>query len=195
MDSTHDYIGIFLLGATIFVFISFPLAIVLYFVSLIRRKRNLEIEKNNSIKPKSRVYTIIKNLSGSLLIILGLILSSWVFYNLFIELQSEAKNTNPASAIFLSVGLIVWGLHKITDGDFLNYKIWKNREFQKWALAGCCLLFIAFCVNMVIRFNTISIGFFEFIFISIVDLFALYILFRIISSLFIMVFKKEKFYL
>ncbi len=52
---------------------------------------------------------MIRKLAGVLLILLGLALGGWVFYNLFIEMQPAAEGRSPIPALIFMAGLLYLG--------------------------------------------------------------------------------------
>ena len=115
-------------------------------------------------------------MSSILLIFLGLLMGTWVFYNLFIHLEPVAKSTPPGPAIFLSLGCILLGLHKLTNGKIFKYSFWGNREVQKWISTFLGGLVLAYAVNMVIRYRHYTSISFEILLTIAFDLFCLFVL-------------------
>lgn len=92
-------------------------------------------------------------LAGILLVVFGLLMGSWIFYNLFIELTEVAEATAPGPAITLSLGCILLGFYKITNGKLFEMGFWRNREVQKWLSTFLGILFLAYVVNMILRYR------------------------------------------
>ena len=128
---------------------------------------------------------IIKKISGALLIVFGLLLGSWVYYNLFVHLTEEARPHPPGPAIFLSAACIVLGCYKLTNDKLFEYHFWRKREFQKWLSAGLGLLLLAYVVNMILRYRDYSIVNLTTLLHLGADLFSLYI----IGKLFLLFFR------
>ena len=52
---------------------------------------------------------MIRKTAGVLLILLGLSLAGWIFYNTFIEMQPAAEGRSPLPALVFVVGLLYLG--------------------------------------------------------------------------------------
>jgi hypothetical protein len=53
--------------------------------------------------------SIIKRVFGALILLFGLALLGWIAYNLFVEMQPEARGRSPLPALILSAGAIYVG--------------------------------------------------------------------------------------
>ena len=52
---------------------------------------------------------MIKKIAGVFVLLLGLVLLCWVGYNLFVEMQPEARGVNPLPAIIFSLVFLYVG--------------------------------------------------------------------------------------
>jgi hypothetical protein len=135
---------------------------------------------------------MIRKLAGFLLILSGSGLGAWILFNLLIELRPEAKALSPAPALILSVGMIIFGLWKITDGSFVKDEMWRNRGFHKGALAGTGLVFLGYCMNVYLRLSATASKGLDFWAAPIADLIALCIILGIFVRLLVLVFSGER---
>ena len=53
--------------------------------------------------------TIVKRVFGAFILLFGLALLGWIAYNLFVQMQPEARGRNPLPALVFSAGAIFIG--------------------------------------------------------------------------------------
>lgn len=85
MDETPLDVTIFILGSTLFVFVSIPTVIAYYIMSVVRRRRDPGWEEKALRKPLSKLERIITISAGVGLMIVSVGMLGWPYYKIFME--------------------------------------------------------------------------------------------------------------
>ena len=96
-------------------------------------------------------------LGGMIVLLFGSALSTWIFINLFVELQPEASKITPAPAVFFSF-LMVWKGAEAVSGRLIgDWLIWKYR-LTYWFLFCFFIVFgAAYAVNVGRRIGALTV--------------------------------------